>query len=144
MCVWSLGRSRDLHSEPRAVLQEVLRFHHHYPVIVSKSGGEGAQKHVGNGEQVGEKWRSRKPKRPEVPWWFWYLCPSLLFLPPHSSVSPCTSGTPHCSYKKEKEKKHRPFTFNLSLFRVLLWRIRVSNLSESLCFILNLFCLYGC
>lgn len=63
MFVWSLGRSRDLHSEPRAVLQEVLRFHHHYPVIVWKSGGEGAQTHVANGEQVGEKWRSRNPTR---------------------------------------------------------------------------------
>lgn len=33
----SSGRSGDLHSEPRAVLQEVLRFHHHYLVIASRS-----------------------------------------------------------------------------------------------------------
>lgn len=35
VCVLLTGRSGDLHSEPGAVLQEVLRFHHHYPVVVS-------------------------------------------------------------------------------------------------------------
>lgn len=59
--VWCPGRSGDLHGEPRAVLQEVLRFHHHYPVLVLRSGSEGAKRLVGNGEQVGEKWRSRNP-----------------------------------------------------------------------------------
>lgn len=38
------GRSRDLHGEPGAVLQEVLRFHHHYLVVVSgRDGGTEAQ-----------------------------------------------------------------------------------------------------
>lgn len=57
VCVWSPGWSGDLHSQPRAVLQEVLRFHRHYPVLVFRSGSEGPQRLVGNGEQVGEKWR---------------------------------------------------------------------------------------
>lgn len=38
------GRGRDLHGEPGAVLQEVLRFHHHYLVVVSRrDGGTEAQ-----------------------------------------------------------------------------------------------------
>lgn len=57
------GRCRDLHSEPRAVLQEVLRFHHHYLVIASRSnrGTEAHGKGRASGEQGGKRewWREK-------------------------------------------------------------------------------------
>lgn len=39
----SAGRSRDLHGEPRAILQEVLWLHHRHPVVASRSGGGTAE-----------------------------------------------------------------------------------------------------
>lgn len=35
-----LGRGRDLHSEPRAVLEEILWFHHYHPALVWNSWSE--------------------------------------------------------------------------------------------------------
>lgn len=89
----STGRSGDLHGEPRAVLQEVLRFHHHYPVIASRSDRGGAQRHMGKGGRVGsrageEKWRREKPSRGWINKVLWWLCISL----PH----PLSSSLPVC------------------------------------------------
>jgi len=51
------GRSGDLHGEPRAVLQEVLRFHHHYPVIASRS--DGGHRGTMKGRAKGKRARQR-------------------------------------------------------------------------------------
>lgn len=61
----STGRSGDLHGEPRAVLKEVLRFHHHYPVIVFRSdrGHRGTWEREGKwGAEQGREVMERKKK----------------------------------------------------------------------------------
>lgn len=117
----SAGRSGDLHSEPRAVLQEVLRFHHHYPVIVSRCDREhrGTWERKGKwGVEQGKRCEGEKKKKPSRGWItkvLRWLCitlphPFSLLIPPFVSLS--TSGVPHSAAKKKK--KHHPFTFNLS------------------------------
>lgn len=152
----SAGRSGDLHSEPRAVLQEVLRFHHHYPVIVSRCDREhrGTWERKGKwGVEQGKRCEGEKKKKPSRGWItkvLRWLCitlphPFSLLIPPFVSLS--TSGVPHSAAKKKKNITRLHLTSPLFFVNVLFWMIRVLNVSKSLCccfFISFVFCLYGC
>lgn len=117
----SAGRSGDLHSEPRAVLQEVLRFHHHYPVIVSRCDRE----HRGTWERKG-KWGVEQGKRCEgekkknhQEAELLRCCDGFVSLSlirsPSSSLHLSLSLPVGChTLQLKKKKKHHPFTFNLS------------------------------
>lgn len=76
----SAGWSGDLHGEPRAVLQEVLWFHHHYLVIASRSN----RGHRGTWEREGKwgvGWRREVMERKASRGWInkvlWWLCMTL-------------------------------------------------------------------
>lgn len=103
----SAGRSRNLHSEPRAVLQEVLRFHHHYPVIVSRSdrGHRGTWEREGKWKvEQGREVRETKGWIPTARCWFGFGLPRLFFLLIPLFFSLSASWLPRSAAKK-KEKK---------------------------------------